>query len=441
MGRRAGDVEEGVFALVREHAYELLRFARRFSLCEEDAQDAYQRALEILVRQLRAGAPPDNTLSWLRTVLRHEASQVREERERRLGREDHDVEEQRGERADDPAEHVERFERLAHAAEALRRLKPQEVTALVLRAQGLSYQEICKRTQWTYTRCNRCISEGRRALRERLRDIESGAECERWLPLLSMLADGEASSREVAELRPHLRSCTACRATLRGFHEAPRQIGALVPLELLPVALAGAGAGGATRQLEAATHWLLERATVSAMRMQAAIDALPGAKIAAVAASTVAVAGSGAAIERAATDGKERDRRPQAVQQVASNASSNRPVVAPALTAPVLPAPQGVPGAASRRSAAPTDGGAGPTSEFSLEPVEVRSTGPGRPRKPAPRRSARGETPPSPTAATATSPPEPSLAQPTAPPPQPPPTQPREFNGFEPIPDTRGRTP
>jgi RNA polymerase sigma factor (sigma-70 family) len=150
--RRRGDVEERVFALVRENAYELLRFARRFSLSEDDAQDAYQRALEILVKQVRSGAPPENTLSWLRTVVRHEACQVREERERQLSREDHDVEQQHGEAVDDPAERVERFERLAQTAQALRGLKPQEVTALVLRAEGLTYREICDRTSWTYTR-------------------------------------------------------------------------------------------------------------------------------------------------------------------------------------------------------------------------------------------------------------------------------------------------
>ncbi len=43
-------------------------------------------------------------------------------------------------------ERSERFDDLARAAEALRRLKPQEVTALVLEAQGLSYQEIASTT-------------------------------------------------------------------------------------------------------------------------------------------------------------------------------------------------------------------------------------------------------------------------------------------------------
>src|SRR5437016_5381001 len=49
------------------------------------------------------------------------------------------------------------------AAEALGRLKPQEIRALVLKARGYSYREICEITGWTYTKVNRCLTEGRRA--------------------------------------------------------------------------------------------------------------------------------------------------------------------------------------------------------------------------------------------------------------------------------------
>lgn len=450
--RRGRDVEERVFALVREHAYELLRFARRYSLCEDDAQDAYQRALEILVRQLRRGTPPQNTLSWLRTVVRHEASQVRQERERQMSREQHDVEEQRNERADDPAERAERFERLAHTAEALRRLKPQEVTALVLRAEGLSYQEICERTRWSFTRTNRCVTEGRRALVARLRAIESGEECERWLPLLSMLADGEASARELAELRPHLRSCASCRATLRGFHEAPGQVGALVPAALLPAAV-GADPGGALRHAETMMHWLLERATVSAMRMQGAIDALPGTKIAAVAASTVAVAGSGAAIERAATDGHDRGRRERPARVAA--AAADQTAIAPAASAPIVagtgaarPVASPSPRSPADRLAPPDDdartSSPGPIGEFALEPTargrrERESESAAAAHAAPPRASA--DPPTSAAAATASSPPPAPSVSPTPQPAADPAAPDGEFAGFESTTETRGRTP
>ncbi|MDW5594175.1 sigma-70 family RNA polymerase sigma factor [Conexibacter stalactiti] len=348
--------DELVLALVREHAGELLRFARRFSICADDAQDAYQRALEKLVLRMR-GTPPVNVLSWLRTVLRHEALAVRAERERMLGKGPLDDDRNGDGAAVDPAERVERFERLAHTAEALRGLKPQELTALALRAEGLSYREICERTSWTYTRCNRAVTEGRRALLARLHAIESGAECARWLPVLSRFADGEAGASELAELRPHLRACTGCRATLRGFHAAPGQVGALLPVELLPVVVAaGTGAGGGIgigRHLDGLLHTLLDRAGVSVLRVHGAIDALPGTKLAAVAASTVAVAGGGAAIEQAATAGVERARPPHVAASTAATV--------PAVAGPI-PASASLPSSASRPASGPGTAGGGSSS-------------------------------------------------------------------------------
>jgi RNA polymerase sigma factor (sigma-70 family) len=363
-GGAGGD--ELVLALVREHAGELLRFARRFSICADDAQDAYQRALEKLVMRMR-GTPPSNVLSWLRTVLRHEAMAVRAERERMLGRALLDDDRDGDAAAIDPAERVERFERLAHTAEALRGLKPQELTALALRAEGLSYREICERTSWTYTRCNRAITEGRRALLARLQAIESGAECDRWLPVLSRFADGEAGAAELAELRPHLRSCAGCRATLRGFHAAPAQVGALVPVELLPVVVAaGAGAGGGLgvgRHLDGLLHMVLDRAGTSVLRVQGAIDALPGTKLAAVAASTVAVAGSGAAIEQAATAGVERAPPPRVAAVAATTPAPSTPT-APISAAAVPPAaPSAGPGTGSG-AGEPPDGAGDPGAVF-----------------------------------------------------------------------------
>ncbi|MGB2710946.1 MAG: RNA polymerase sigma factor, partial [Conexibacter sp.] len=196
-GDRGQQAEERALRLVQDHAASLLRFARRFSLCADDAQDAYQRGAEILVRRMRT-EPPQEPLSWLRTVIRHEALAVRAERERIVGRDEVDLDRHEAHDLVDPADRAAGFERLGHVAEALGRLKPQEVTALVLRAEGLSYKEICARQGWTYTKCNRAVTEGRRALLDRLGAIESGAECERWLPLLSALADGEASGHELA---------------------------------------------------------------------------------------------------------------------------------------------------------------------------------------------------------------------------------------------------
>lgn len=72
MGARLADAERDALVLdvVRAHADELLRFARRFSLCGDDAQDAYQRALEIMLRHAHR-LDPERAPSWLRTVVLH----------------------------------------------------------------------------------------------------------------------------------------------------------------------------------------------------------------------------------------------------------------------------------------------------------------------------------------------------------------------------------
>ena len=62
------------------------------------------------------------------------------------------------------------------------------------------------------------MTEGRRRFMRAYEGIESGEECERFAPIVEALARGEASSRQVLEIRPHLRHCSACRATVRDLH-------------------------------------------------------------------------------------------------------------------------------------------------------------------------------------------------------------------------------
>ena len=57
-----------VVEVIRLHADGLLRLARRHSLGNEDAQDAYQRGLEIFLRHAHR-LDPDGAPSWLRTVV------------------------------------------------------------------------------------------------------------------------------------------------------------------------------------------------------------------------------------------------------------------------------------------------------------------------------------------------------------------------------------
>ena len=57
--RSPEEAERLVLELIAEHADSLLRIARRHSLCADDAQDAYQRALEIFMRHARPRSTRD----------------------------------------------------------------------------------------------------------------------------------------------------------------------------------------------------------------------------------------------------------------------------------------------------------------------------------------------------------------------------------------------
>jgi len=286
-----------VVEVIRLHADGLLRLARRHSLGHEDAQDAYQRGLEIFLRHAHR-LDPDGAPSWLRTVVKHEAMAVRRVRQRELAPPDMDFDRIESSTTRSPDEQVVAFEMVARSAEALQRLKPQEVRALWLQAQGNSYEEITQLTGWTRTKVNRCLYEGRRSLLERYAGIESGEECERWAPLLSTLVDGEATNAELVELRPHLRACAACRGVVRELHRSGESLRIVLPVGAIVAAAAQVEPAGHVfvKVYETATTWLGERAASSFVRAQLVVDAASASagKATAIAAASAAVAGGGA---------------------------------------------------------------------------------------------------------------------------------------------------
>lgn len=150
----------------------LLRIARRVSLCADDAEDALARAVEIALTRAPA-IEPGRLLAWTTVVTRREALAVRRARERLLGvaalssPDGKPLEPLELLWADgpDPAERAERRDRARERLARLSRLKPAQRTALVLQAQGYSYAEIGRLRGWSYTKVNRCLAEGRAALR------------------------------------------------------------------------------------------------------------------------------------------------------------------------------------------------------------------------------------------------------------------------------------
>jgi RNA polymerase sigma factor (sigma-70 family) len=223
------DRRDRASGMLARHGDLLGRVARQYSLCADDAEDAVQRGIEIYLRRVES-LDPATELAWLKVVVKHEALAVRRARSGVAGEQvDLDAVPAVAQRSVE--ERLESAERVARSAEVMRRLKRDEARALMLKAEGLSYVEIGERLGWTYTKVNRCITEGRRRFMRLYEELETGAECERLAPTLVALAAGDASSDALLELRPHLRNCPACRATVRELHASRlRRLTAFLPL-------------------------------------------------------------------------------------------------------------------------------------------------------------------------------------------------------------------
>lgn len=230
----AGRKRAAVELVAREEA-ELRKTARRFSLCEDDAEDAYQRALEILLVKAPSDRP-NELIRWTKTVVKHEALAIRRYRERLLGVGEDEMGDPIARIAAagaGPGERTERREQIALSREALQTLKPAELRALTLLAAGYSYLEIGQMTGFSQTKVNRCLAEGRERFRRLMTHSEDGRRCAELAPLLSAYCDNEASAEDEATVREHLRACAACRATMRAYRAAPGAVAALAPA--LPV--------------------------------------------------------------------------------------------------------------------------------------------------------------------------------------------------------------
>lgn len=330
------EVERLVLTTVAEHADQLLRTARRYSICAADAEDAYQRALEIFMGRA-ATLDAERAPRWLSVVVRHEALAVRKARRDVVASPDFNLEALEAPHVSTPEEHTLAAEDTTRAAEALQRLKPQELRAMWLKAMGHSYQEICDSTGWTYTKVNRNLTEGRRTFLERYAGIEAGRECQRWAPVLSAIVDGEATAAQLAEARPHLRNCPACRATVKQLRYVGPQIAVLLPpVALVPAVLeTGGGQGLAGRVWDGLVLGAYDRATTAVIKVQALVEAATTTKAAAVVASAAAVAGGGAAVaERAVTR-----EVPDGPRTSAARTIPTKTIAPPAPTRAAVPSP------------------------------------------------------------------------------------------------------
>lgn len=169
--------QSSALEVLARHATIFRRSAQRVSLCDDDADDAFQRAALILLAKAPS-TDPRRLIPWMVVVTRREALAVRRSRERELLAAsptglDAAASGPLASIASDgpgPAERYERRERVRATADALARLKPAEHRAIVLQAAGYSYTEICELCGWSYTKLNRSLAEGRARLRQQRTD-------------------------------------------------------------------------------------------------------------------------------------------------------------------------------------------------------------------------------------------------------------------------------
>lgn len=137
--------------MVGRHGPALVRVANQFSLCHDDALDAYQRALEIYLRRFET-VDVATEGAWMRVVVKHEAMAIRKARAASVDAQDTDFDASEAQGLREVADAVAGEERVGRSVEALKALKPDEARALLLKAEGLSYDEIGRRFGWSYTK-------------------------------------------------------------------------------------------------------------------------------------------------------------------------------------------------------------------------------------------------------------------------------------------------
>ncbi|MGB0890091.1 MAG: RNA polymerase sigma factor, partial [Solirubrobacterales bacterium] len=198
------EIDEVASELVVLYGGVIMQDAQRYSLCRADAEDAYQRALEILVTKAPT-TDPDHLVPWIRTVVRREAVAIAKSTHNQRS-----VSIERSAEAVDRAESVdvlpdERIDVIADldvGNEALKRISKDQVRCLLAQAEGLTYDEIAEATGFSQRKVSRCINDGRQAFLKKVDAIESGSECDRVQPLLLRLVNGDADA--AIEARPHL---------------------------------------------------------------------------------------------------------------------------------------------------------------------------------------------------------------------------------------------
>lgn len=281
---------------VREYGAVIMKDALRYSLCRADAEDAYARALEILVTKAPT-TDPEHLVPWIRTVVRREAVAIL----RSTHNERNITFDEAGNLIDTavspdatPDEHVETVADLQIGSDALRRLTDDQVTCLLAQATGLTYLQISETTGFSERKVSRCVNDGRKAFLEKVDAIESGSECEQMQNILFRIVDGDSAA--TIEAGPHLKHCAACRSRLRTYQSASKTVAAFFPPA---VVLVDGGAASWTSALSDSGTKALDWLAIRAFRTQQWAEVGTGQKVGALTAVVASLALGGFAVNEA----------------------------------------------------------------------------------------------------------------------------------------------
>ena len=168
--RRDARIKDLAEQLYRERYPYLLRIAVKNAANRDDAEEAVSEAFTNFIRAFDpdAGAPP---LAWVILATKRSCwDRYRHQHlDRRAGQESDRACGESGSHLDSIPSRASATEQLVaeidEARTQLAALKPAERTAVGLKAAGFSYREIAEHQAWTFTKVNRCLAEGRAALR------------------------------------------------------------------------------------------------------------------------------------------------------------------------------------------------------------------------------------------------------------------------------------
>lgn len=353
-----------------------VRFASRYTRTVQDAEDAYQRAMEIALTRAPTIEQRAYT-AWLYTVLRNEALAVAGSQRREGPAAAADVAETAAETIANPigVEAIATWrERYGALHDALDGLTEAQRTCLMLQSAGATYQRIHEITGFSLRKVERAVLEGRRNLHRWEIRLVSGEVCARVEPLIDLTVAGEAGGRERRSVSRHVRHCGPCRARLRSRRQSQERLAALVP-----VALVGGALPTVPDPAPALAWWerVSGNLTVHAGTAVQTMSDLPGAAVAKVGAGAVALAVAGLAGVPLVLDAVDVPSRP-----------ASKPALAHASAAATPPVMSTTVPAAPERTVA--------TAPIVRKPpVSTRST-PARTRTPAPRRTIPRVAPPPP---------------------------------------------